>query len=249
MFFENEDNNIVPAGNITTANTSIVNFGYIDYKETDTAADIELGAIGSLADDTWNLTVQQENTDLGSTNDLSMNWRQTSGVFNKLGVTADTDEAADLVYGGTNIGTKDEDHLTEYGIVILEPKASTGTDKVTIQVPGDLQKAEITIGTGEEASTASAVDLVTASEDLSGYTNLVLVGGPAVNSATAEFMGLAFPAYGDASNIAIDTAIVKFVEKEGQTALIVAGWEKADTQRAATTVAAGGLAGESMVDL
>jgi hypothetical protein len=60
-------------------------------------------------------------------------------------------------------------------------------------------------------------------------------------------MGLAFPSYGDASGITADTALVELVEQGGQTALIVAGWEAADTQRGASAVAAGGLSGASHI--
>ena len=60
-------------------------------------------------------------------------------------------------------------------------------------------------------------------------------------------MGKSFPSYGDASGIAADTALVQLVEQAGQTALIVAGWETADTQRGASAVAAGGLTGSSHI--
>ncbi len=37
------------------------------------------------------------------------------------------------------------------------------------------------------------------------------------------------------------------VEKDGKSALIVAGWEKVDTERAASSVAAGGLTGTEQI--
>ena len=170
---------------------------------------------------------------------LTFPWNFSTDFY---GAEEGVDEATDIVADSTNIGTKEYDVLLQDGTVVLNPDSQMGSDSLVFELPNQDVEVTFKVYTVEAVESTTAVDLVTAEEDLSGYTNLVLVGGPAVNSATAEFMGLAFPAYADASTIAIDTAVVKFVEKEGQTALIVAGWEKADTQRAATTVAAGGLA-------
>ena len=241
VFYEDSDNNLQHAGNLSI-NNSALNFGYIDYKDTDTASDIELGYQGRLNASSWNLTVQQENSDLGVSTDLFMNWRYASNVFAQLGATADTEEAGELQYGNTNIGTKDEDHMTHYGIKIQDPKSKGASDKVIIEVPGDLQLAEITVGTGDAASSVEAA--IISPGAAGSYDNLVLVGGPCVNSLTAEWMGLSYPSCGSASTIPTDQALVKMMEQGGQTALIVAGWERADTQRAASQVSAGSLTGD-----
>jgi S-layer protein (TIGR01564 family) len=70
--------------------------------------------------------------------------------------------------------------------------------------------------------------------------NLILVGGQAVNKLTAEALGVTYPTYGgDALGIAANQATLKLVENAfggTNTALIVAGWEAADTRAAANVL-------------
>ena len=62
--------------------------------------------------------------------------------------------------------------------------------------------------------------------------NLILVGGPAVNKLSAEFLGLTYPAYGAASGINSGEAIISLKDNGEKVAMIVAGYESADTIRA-----------------
>lgn len=67
--------------------------------------------------------------------------------------------------------------------------------------------------------------------------NLIAVGGPAINKAAAVVMGLEFPATGAASGIAAGTAIIKLYENGNNVAMVVAGYDAADTRRASTVMA------------
>ena len=68
--------------------------------------------------------------------------------------------------------------------------------------------------------------------------NLIVVGGPAANRAAAVLLGKPFPSYGADSGIPENAALVKLVEQtDGKVALIVAGWNAEDTQRASRVVA------------
>jgi hypothetical protein len=69
---------------------------------------------------------------------------------------------------------------------------------------------------------SSVPDLITDSYDLDQYDNLVLLGSPCYNGAVAEYMGLTYPACGEASTIPVDTGIIKLIERNGQVALIIA---------------------------
>jgi len=180
----------------------------------------------------------------------------------RLGASADTAEAGDLYYYRyeSPLGTAatlsevqswdDGGLLTGYGMKITGPngaediKSATENDELYIWVPEDEAYAEVTFNV---RTTAESVDpVLTTDSGASSYDNIVLVGGPCVNTLTAQYMGLSANACGAASTIAENSAVIKLVEDGSKTALIVAGWEKADTARAATTVAAGGLTGMEM---
>jgi len=73
--------------------------------------------------------------------------------------------------------------------------------------------------------------------------DLVVVGGPAVNSVAAELLGLAFPTYGTdaASGFSLGMAQITPFEGKlspGSVALLVAGYEKDDTSAAAKALIA-----------
>jgi len=191
-----------------------------------------------------------ESTDDGPMADSYISFNVSIGNV-RLGRTIGDSEVEDLKYydAGTlrEIGTWDDGDLrTAYGIKVVDIDTNAANDELVFHVPEKEIYGDFSFSMRGTGST-SEVDLLTASESVTGYTNLILVGGPAVNSVTADFMGLTFPAYAEASTIAADSAIIQLVEKDTQTALIVAGWETADTQRAATNVAAGDLTGDSLV--
>jgi len=174
----------------------------------------------------------------------------------KLGATQGTAEAGDLYYtkvatpagaaASTEIQSWDDGALLSmYGIKVTgssgdeDIKAAVENDELFFWVPEDEVYGEVTFNV---RTTGSAVEPVLTSESgASAYDNLILVGGPCVNSLTAEYMGLTYPACESASTIPENQAIIKLVEMNGKSALIVAGWEQADTQRAASKLSEGGL--------
>lgn len=76
-----------------------------------------------------------------------------------------------------------------------------------------------------------------------GKTNQIIVGGPAVNRLAAEAVGVSYPSYGLSSGLleGEGEAVIKLVEKGTKVALVVAGWEAADTQRATNVLANYGM--------
>ncbi len=75
--------------------------------------------------------------------------------------------------------------------------------------------------------------------EISNYKNknLIVVGGPAANRAAAALLGLEFPAYGEASTIPENAAIIKLIENGEHVSVLVAGWEADDTRRACRVLA------------
>lgn len=72
-----------------------------------------------------------------------------------------------------------------------------------------------------------------------GSTNQVIVGGPAVNRLAAEAAGVPYPTYGVNSGLleGEGEAIIKLYEQGSNVAVLVAGWDAADTQRASAVLA------------
>jgi hypothetical protein len=168
----------------------------------------------------------------------------------RFGPNVEADDADDLNYNTVNttlLGTTvkkiqswDDGVLrTIYGTLITGAggmddgnlEAGIDNDEYSLWFPEDEVYAEVTFNV--RSSGAAAEPVLTTESGASGYDKLILVGGPCVNSLTASYMGLTYPACEGASTITENKAVIKLVEKDSKTALIVAGWEKADTARAA----------------
>ncbi len=172
--------------------------------------------------------------------DLMLALKNSTTAFNGFGTTADQSEASELVWNwavnaSKNIGTKDEDHRTLYGIVIKDPDSALGSDTLTLEVPSDQVKANIVVkGTSTSVSstigaasvTDTAPPMVKDSEvSVPENDNLLLVGGPVVNDLTARFIGSTW-AYRPGE------AIISVKANGAKVALVVAGTDAVDTRRA-----------------
>ena len=182
-----------------------------------------------------------------------------------LGDTEETAESDELNVSTNGIGTEDEDQRSAYGVIFENPDSNGDNDKVVMLVPDDKVEATVTLA-GPESSVTTATESVTVNtvagqeiikldSDISDATsrNMILVGGPAVNSLTAQALGLAFPTSGAASTVPEGAAMLKLVENAfggSNSALIVAGWERAETAAAASVLsqyATGSLSGDYQV--
>ncbi|MBS3172224.1 hypothetical protein J4438_01415 [Candidatus Woesearchaeota archaeon] len=159
-------------------------------------------------------------------------WTYANNYF----VTDGEADATDITINNTLLGTREYPVLLYDGAYFDTPKSNFQSDRIKFSIPSQDLKSTFKVYLIESAGKTEA-DLMTSTEDVTGYDNLVLVGGPCVNSVTADFMDTTFPACGTASGIAQDKAVIQMITQGEQTALVVAGWEKADTQRAATKVA------------
>ena len=261
IYYEDGDNKVAYAGNVSFGFTDAAsgkqsNIAFIDYKDTSGVGDIEIAINSSGGNFTAQpeliLVFQDENSNSGGS-DIISNWSitvGTSSTFNRLGATASSADAAELSYGATNIGTKDEDHRTHYGIIIYDPKGNGGSDRVKMSIPGDVLEATMIVsgsGTSVSRSTTTTVNSVAGVSVIKLDTevtdpaskNVVLVGGPAVNRLTAQALGLSYPTYGADSTIPEGKGLIQMVDNAfsgTNSALVVAGWDADDTRNAAAVL-------------
>jgi hypothetical protein len=198
---------------------------------------------------TVNLTLDvngDSTTDLADgVDDLDMVWGTPAGVFASLGSTAATEEGTELSWGSTNtnLGSKDESHLSRYGIMIDTPKSNSASDSVVLSIPNDqvmanivIQGSSTTVTSGSTSYTPQAVSPVSklASEISSASTyNLILVGGPCANDLVDDL----FEYTCDGWSFEEGEAVIKLVDNGDKVALLVAGTSADDTRRAATALA------------
>ncbi|MBT7402188.1 hypothetical protein HN777_00160 [Candidatus Woesearchaeota archaeon] len=247
VYYEDSNNDLEGAGNVSTWGTDFLDVIYGSTK----AGNVIMSAM-NLTTTVYTTTfkVKDDDSKFDYGDDIVINWTTASGVITSLGPTLGANEAGELFWGNlsSDISTKDENHLTAYGIMIYDPKSNGASDEVKISVPSDQIRANIivqgqsstiaTTGGSVQVNSIAGVDLVKLDTEVTDKTSkpMIIVGGPAINPLAAEAMGLTYPAYGAASGIPADKALIKLYENAfGGTnmALVVAGWEAANTRDAA----------------
>jgi hypothetical protein len=223
------------------------------------------GAADALVSDQIQLFYQDTNTAVKFNNSVTvMNLNFTDTVEGdmvwavnlaslKLGTTQSQADVDELKINGVSRGTVENDYRTQYGYIVRDPKSNGDSDKLDIAVPSEQIQATIIVEgpqasvTGVSGSSVKkAVPIVDniarldteVTDSVKQTKNLILVGGPCVNSLTAQALGLTYPTCGAASTIPQGAAMIKLVNNafsQGLTALVVAGWD-AENTRAACTV-------------
>ncbi|MBR9676383.1 S-layer protein [Candidatus Woesearchaeota archaeon] len=169
-------------------------------------------------------------------------------TFDSFGSSPDDNDAADLYIGTDSVGSKDTDILTTYGIEIKDPEGQFDSgDEFDFVVPKERVNANLVVGTSATTIAGSSgtvtsdkvnaigVGLGVLDKDVTvGSQNLIIVGGPCVNTAAAEVMGN--PA-NCADGFSPGKAMLKMFPTNGKTALLVAGYGAQDTQGATRVVA------------
>jgi len=149
-------------------------------------------------------------------------------------------------YWTDSVGDYDNYYVTKYGTFI---KQTGDTDKtVEIYYPEDAMSLSFYIGEIKPAASASSVQIIKDTDAIPTDKNLIVVGGSCVNSLAAKIMGVSYPSCGESQNvIAKDKYIIKVVAAssvvsgaaDGKIAVLVAGWEAADTAKAANKLLEG----------
>jgi len=243
-------------------NYTEANFGYIDFNKikgtSGTSIILKMGVNGeggtvdgdSAANSSGgyiNFTLEPADADLtANTDTIFTNWTLSQDDISSLGANADSADAAEVQREGTSLGTKDEDHRSTFGIIVKDPKSNGASDRARLEIPTDMMQANVVVkgsaasvtAGGGSTTVVAAVDTAPSpviDTDVVSKTsdNLILVGGPAVNRMSAEFMGLTYPAFGADSGLEEGEAIISLKANGEKVAMIVAGWAADDTQRAA----------------
>jgi len=258
VLYENEDNQVTYAGFLesgaTGGNVTILRFNYMDTKSTNVELDWEKN---TSREHFFRLDVVGDD----STNELANNKDDLvfyfysaalKGDFDRLGASASAEEAIELTWGGnsslgTQLGNKDEDHRTTYGIIIKDPKSNGGSDQIVLEVPGDQVQANIVVkgaattvakgGGGYQInplpSPIAVIDTQIAGNE-NAY-NIIAIGGPAVNAVAEKFLGLSVDQY--RAQYSPGEAVLKVVQNGNNVALVAAGYNADDTRRAALVLA------------
>ena len=174
-------------------------------------------------------------------------------------LTRDSDKGSDIKKG-----------MSRYGVYLEEdePDDSTAADSLKIVYPLEQIFAQVfvtggdaTASTSSSGSTMSEVQRIQVGKtvldnEVSNVAadNLVVVGGPCVNTVAATLLGIsgAMPACYENFPVEEGQGIIKMVENGEKVAVLVAGYSAADTRNAAQVLAnyvdyAEDLAGKSEV--
>ena len=179
--------------------------------------------------------------------DIFTNWSVSSGNFSGLGLTAAKEEAGELTWGTkggqawTQLGAKDEDQRTKYGIIVRDPKSNGASDRVVLEVPGDQLQANVVVKGSATTVSGGGVTYIPAKitvntlkdtevSDPSAY-NLILVGGPCADPLVERVSGLGVTCSG--WPLSPGEAMLKVGSNGGKVALLIAGTDAADTRMAA----------------
>ena len=177
---------------------------------------------------------------------IVLNWTTASGSVSALGSTANTEQADEVVYlrtdQGIDIGTKDEDHRTRYGIIIKDPKSNGASDQVVLLIPSDMVQGNVVVKGPTTRVSGGAVSYIPA--DISINTrldteiagseanfDLILVGGPCANSAVSGAGVMTCEQARQA--LSPGEALIKMASNGENVALLVAGYEATETRMAA----------------
>lgn len=251
VFYFDEDDRDVHKSDIEVLPTD----GYKDIAELrfdDTDARIQLHeALG--ASDGENLKFIFEDVIGTADEEIIIDLEDVAGDLDRLGSLSDDAEAGDVHVTGItvnkDVGTYDEEVLTEYGNIILSPEGNANDDRVKLLVPANQVKAKVIIASevseeeGEFVKEAVPITRAVAKLDTeipdptTIDAHLILVGDAAVNRIAASAMGVDYPTYGASGEFPYGEgeAIIKLygeVFKEGQQVILVAGWSADDTRLA-----------------
>lgn len=166
--------------------------------------------------------------------------------FAMIGTSTEAD-ADDVLFGTTDISEDDETYRTTQGTIFDDMESMLVEDSFSISVPNEAQLPVVIVkSSGAVVSSTSdgmsymvnPIDVGFAVLDTDagafGTTPMIIVGGPAANTVAAEFLG----------NPTQEELMATFSEgkalimyDDDKMAMLVAGWDKLETQGASYVVA------------
>jgi hypothetical protein len=199
-----------------------------------------------------NVTTDNANFDEAPTNDETFFVNVSKTTANEVDLDVTSDSTIGLSFKSPEDNSDLNMGMTDYGVLIKETNEDNDPDSLTIAYPlaqllpqafVTFEKAvtmeggagTITVERPQRIEIGSAVLASQVSDPASA--NVISVGGPCINSVTAEIMGLTYPACGADSGLSEGEGIVKLWESGEKVAIVVAGWEAEDTTRATRVLA------------
>ncbi len=196
-----------------------------------------------------NLPAALQGQNLNPANEAT-NWTIVTRTSNRIGILSSTIDSN----GGIVMQQPDEDDdnfygMTDYGAYfnLFDPEGTDNAETLTVEYPlkqrgarvfvvmGDTSVKKTTVG---EICTVADIDLQTMfGDEVTDPTmyNLILVGGPCINEAVDKIEG--FPSCAEWPTLyGPGDAIVQLAANGENYALLVAGTDARDTQRAAKAV-------------
>ncbi|MBU3958160.1 MAG: S-layer protein, partial [Nanoarchaeota archaeon] len=187
----------------------------------------------------------------------------------RLGTTASSAEASDInvtteASAPLGAGAKTQEEIVDdSGVIVLTPATYTASDKVVFKVPSKALAVKAYFGksgaaatTGETTTTHTVIPVTTDVVKLDTEVmdaaalnnNVVLVGGPCVNTLVANLAASGkFPYTCDtwpAENAAW-VSVIQDAFQTGKVAVVVAGTRAQDTDLAALAIQSGMLSGKN----
>jgi len=174
--------------------------------------------------------------------------------FDRLGKNKEDAEKDEIIVGGKSIGVRKDSVLTHYGIIVNEPEKNSDSDKVILSIPENQVKSKVSfLGKGKEIvdvdspniEVGTKVFMDTEIESIKNK-NLILVGGSCINTESARLLGgnACGSDFTAKTGIGVGQYLIQsFVSSYNgeKIALVVAGYEAADTSRGVTNLITGDL--------
>jgi hypothetical protein len=253
-FYRDFDGDYTPTNYMRLANSSVntvstvtmnqTEFATLQIGDTDLDLDIEvIAGVGYLTltndDDSNNEVIYLK---IGGD---EFNSTAGTGTIESLGTTAEDAEAEDITFDGTDVSTEDYSYMDHYGILLSDGATvqdEADADEATLSIPEEQVYAQVTVSLGAVTeSEASTLDVLAKDTEVSSVQgkNLIIVGGSCINSAAATVLGGAYcgAAFTSATGVGASQFLIKGFEDAyttGKLALVVAGYDAADTVNAAT---------------
>jgi len=193
----------------------------------------------------WNLEFAEEDKNNKLSSGINFNVTLSATTTDKPTVSAVNTGAGDTTTG-LEVGDSDTYEYYVQSDLATKVLYSTGGDQddAVITYAGEESYADIYVTAPSVAFNAKDTVKVITDADVAANKdkNLIVIGGSCVNTLAASIMNVPVGTCGDAQSvIAKDKYIVKVVAAssvvtgatEGNIAVLVAGWEAADTQKAA----------------
>lgn len=217
---------------------------------------VKNGTIGKLVNDETEVNLIINGSSLLLDNGVSITEIKIGGnnALEWFGTTKDA-EGSDIIIDNKEIGTEDNDVLDYYGMIIQTPEKNSDNDRVIIGVPSEQVFAKVsvlgqgsTITSTEEKGVLQLGGLIVKDSEAPTIQtkNMIVVGGSCINNEAARLLGVPINTCGDAftANTGIGTGqylIQSFDNGNGKIAVLVAGYEAQDTERAVTKLKKGDL--------